>query len=214
MSSPEVELRSVWHQLTSPAARHDDLFEGLLARHREPHRRYHTATHVMWVVRHVRQLLTESSAHAVASVDVDAVLLAALFHDAVYDPTRPDNEAISAALAMRAAEVLGWEPARQATVERLVLATAGHAPMAPDEAVLVDADLAILGAEPKDYAAYVLGVRAEYRHVPDDQWRIGRAMVLRRFLDADPLFHTEVMHRERGVRAKANLAAELAGLRP
>jgi predicted metal-dependent HD superfamily phosphohydrolase len=213
MSSPEVELRSVWHQLTSPAARHEDLFEGLLARHREPHRRYHTATHVMWVVRHVRHLLTTSSAEADASVDVDAVLLAALFHDAVYDPTRTDNEAVSAALAVRATEEFGWDAPRQATVERLVLATAGHTPGAADEAVLVDADLAILGAEPKDYAAYVQGVRVEYRHVPDDQWRAGRTAVLQRFLDASPLFHTEVMHRERESRAKANLAAELAGLR-
>jgi predicted metal-dependent HD superfamily phosphohydrolase len=98
-------------------------------------------------------------------------------------------------------------------VERLVLATAGHAPSAADEAVLVDADLAILGAEPKDYAAYVQGVRVEYRHVPDDQWRTGRAAVLQRFLDATPLFHTAVMHRESEVRAKANLTAELAGLR-
>jgi predicted metal-dependent HD superfamily phosphohydrolase len=219
MSSPEVELRSVWQQLTSPAARHDDLLEGLLARHREPHRRYHTATHVMWVVRHVRHLLTASPAgavgavDAVAGVDADAVLLAALFHDVVYDPTRADNEAVSAALAVRAAEAFGWTLERQATVERLVLATAGHAPTAPDEAVLVDADLAILGAEPKDYAAYVQGVRVEYRHVPDDQWRTGRAAVLQRFLDESPLFHTEVMHRERESRAKANLAAELAGLR-
>jgi len=213
MSSPEVELRSVWHQLTSPAARHDDLFEGLLARHREPHRRYHTATHVMWVVRHVRHLLAASPADAVASVDAEAVLLAALFHDAVYDPACADNEAVSAALAVRAADALAWASERQATVERLVLATAGHAPSAPDEAVLVDADLAILGAEPKDYAAYVQGVRVEYRHVPDDQWRTGRAAVLQRFLDATPLFHTEVMHHERESRAKANLAAELATLR-
>jgi predicted metal-dependent HD superfamily phosphohydrolase len=213
MSSPEVELRAAWHRLTRPEARRDDLFEGLLARHREPHRRYHTATHVMWVVRHVRHLLAASSADVVESVDADAVLLAALFHDVVYDPTRTDNEAVSAALAVRAAEALGWGLEQQATVERLVLATAGHAPTAPDEAVLVDADLAILGAEPKDYAAYVQGVRVEYRHVPDDQWRTGRAAVLQRFLEATPLFHTEVMHRERESRAKANLAAELAGLR-
>jgi predicted metal-dependent HD superfamily phosphohydrolase len=221
MSSPEVELRAVWHQLTSPAARHEILFEGLLARHREPHRRYHTATHVMWVVRHVRHLLAASPDpspdaaldDAVAGVDADAVLLAALFHDAVYDPTRADNEAASAALAVRAADALGWSEERQATVARLVFATAGHAPTAPDETLLVDADLAILGAEPKDYAAYVQGVRVEYRHVPEDQWRIGRAAVLQRFLDATPLFHTEVMHRERESRAKANLAAELASVR-
>jgi predicted metal-dependent HD superfamily phosphohydrolase len=210
MSSPEVELRSAWHSLTQPGHGHEDLLDGLLARHREPHRRYHTATHVMWVVRHVHELL---DANASAGIDGDAVLLAALFHDAIYEPTRANNEAASAALGSATATTLGWSADRAAAVHRLVLATAGHSPTAADEAVLVDADLAILGAEPKDYAAYVRGVRVEYRHASDEQWRTGRAVVLQRFLDADPLFHTDLMRRQRETRAKANLAAELATLR-
>jgi predicted metal-dependent HD superfamily phosphohydrolase len=214
MSSPEVELRSVWHGLSEPGHRHEQLLDELLARHREPHRRYHTVTHIMWVVRHARELLDPAREPNIDSgIDRDAVLLAALFHDAVYDPTRTDNESVSAALGAAAAITLGWSADRAAAVHRLVLATAGHSPAAADEAVLVDADLAILGAEPNDYAAYVRGVRAEYRHVSDEQWRTGRAVVLQRFLDADPLFHTDVMRRSREVRAKSNLAAELATLR-
>jgi predicted metal-dependent HD superfamily phosphohydrolase len=138
--------------------------------------------------------------------------LAALFHDAVYDPTRADNEAVSARLARAAAVEIGWSAGRASTVHRLVMATAGHHAALPDEAVLVDADLAILGAEPKDYAAYVLGVRSEYGHVTDEQWNVGRAEVLHRFLDAPAIFHTAVLRREREARAKANLAAELASL--
>jgi predicted metal-dependent HD superfamily phosphohydrolase len=210
MSSPEEELRSVWHGLSEPGHRHEQLLDELLARHREPHRRYHTVTHVMWVVRHARELL---DANVPASIDHDAVLLAALFHDAVYDPTRTDNESVSAALGAAAATTLGWSADRAAAVHRLILATAGHSPEAADEAVLVDADLAILGAEPKDYAAYVQGVRVEYHHVSDEQWHTGRAVVLQRFLDADPLFHTDLMRQLRETRAKANLATELATLR-
>jgi predicted metal-dependent HD superfamily phosphohydrolase len=93
------------------------------------------------------------------------------------------------------------------------MATAGHSPGADDEAVLVDADLAVLGGEPKDYAAYVQGVRGEYAHVTPQQWKAGRADVLRRFLDLPRLFTTDLMHSERESRAKANLAAELASLR-
>jgi predicted metal-dependent HD superfamily phosphohydrolase len=210
MSSPEVELRAAWHHLTGLGPRHDDVLDDMLARHREPHRRYHTATHVMWVVRHVRALLGVDSPPV---VDGEAVLLAALFHDVVYDPTRSDNEAHSAVIAAAAARTLGWPTQRILAVERLVLATAGHEPAHVDEAVLVDADLAILGAEPKDYSAYVQGVRSEYRHVPDALWRAGRTAVLQRFLHADPLFHTVTMHRDREMRAKANLTAELAALR-
>ncbi len=79
--------------------------------------------------------------------------------------------------------------------------------------MLVDADLAILGADTKDYTAYVAGVRAEYAHVDAAQWTVGRTAVLRRFLDAPMIFHTEAMRREREARARANLTAELASLR-
>jgi predicted metal-dependent HD superfamily phosphohydrolase len=208
MSAPEVALRSAWHQLA--VGRHPRPLEHLLARLREPHRHYHTATHIMWVLRHVDHI---AAAGLDSSVDLHAVRLAALFHDAVYDPTRADNEAISAELAAQAAAELGWAPHRGAAVHRLVMSTAGHSPTMPDEEVLVDADLAILGAEPKDYAAYVQGVRTEYAHVSAEQWHRGRAAVLRQFLDMPVLFHTEVMHHEREPRAKANLAAELASLR-
>lgn len=208
MSSPEVALRSAWHQVADGHHLHE--LDHLLARLREPHRRYHTATHVMWVLRHIDHIV---AAGVPDDLDLGAVRLAALWHDAVYLPTRSDNEAVSAQLAHDVALRLGWTDARADDVHRLVMATAGHSPDATDEVVLVDADLAILGADPKDYAAYVQGVRVEYAHVPDDQWRVGRAAVLQQFIDAPVLFHTAVMQRERGARARANLAAELATLR-
>ena len=55
MSSAEVELRSVWHR--SFGTTRTDLLDGLLARLREPHRRYHTAVHVAWVLRHLQRLI-------------------------------------------------------------------------------------------------------------------------------------------------------------
>lgn len=208
MSTPDVALHASWRRIAGEGHLGD--LERLMARLREPHRRYHTATHVMWVLRHVDELLTEPGHDA---VDGDAVRLAALYHDAVYDPRRSDNEAVSADLAVAVAAGLGWSPARCDAVRRLVLATAGHTPAALDEAVLVDADLAILGSEPKDYAAYVTGVRTEYAHVTDPQWRTGRADVLRHFLDTPRLFTTEPMFQRRERRARANMAAELASLR-
>ena len=55
MTTPEVELRSVWHQVAGHG--HDHLLDAVLARHREAHRRYHTLTHVMWVLRHITALV-------------------------------------------------------------------------------------------------------------------------------------------------------------
>jgi predicted metal-dependent HD superfamily phosphohydrolase len=206
VSSPEVALRRCWHEL---GGRDDAPVDDLLARHREPQRRYHTAVHVMWVLRHVDELLT-------ADVDAPVVRAAALFHDAVYDPRSSSNEADSAALAAAELGALGWAPARLARVGALIVGTAGHDPAvaaaATDAAVLFDADLAILGSSPAEYQAYVTGVRTEYAHVDDAGWRAGRAAVLRMFLARDPIYATVTMRATRERRARANLAAELAAL--
>ena len=214
MTAPEVELRTAWQRIRGAADR-TDLLDGLLGRLREPHRHYHSATHVMWVLRHVEALLPA----AYPRTDGDAVRLAALYHDAVYDPRASDNEAVSAQLARSVAEQLGWTQPQADLVHALVLATAldGEVPRRdePDHdayCVLLDADLAILGAEPNDYQAYVNGVRREYAHVSDDDWHTGRSAVLRHLLDLDPLYRTATMRRDRTARARANIAAELAAL--
>jgi predicted metal-dependent HD superfamily phosphohydrolase len=211
VTAPEVELGRVWRRLVGfDAGRAGDAaLDELLSRHRQPHRRYHTATHVMWVLRHIDDLAADST-----PVDLNAVRAAALFHDAVYDPRSPTNEHDSAGLARRVLADCGWEPARVDRVAALIELTAGH--VAPDTDlgadILLDADLAILGAEPAEYRAYVTGVRAEYAHVDDDAWRVGRAAVLRSFLDRPAIYRTTSMQAARERRARANLSAELAEL--
>lgn len=214
MTAPEVELRATWHRLPG-AATHSHLLDGLLARLREPHRHYHSATHVMWVLRHVEALLhDDETTHTAPHPDGDAVRLAALYHDAVYDPRATDNEAISATLARDVAVQLGWTTDRAELVHSLVLATAIGGDVSDGGAydVLLDADLAILGSAPNEYQAYVNGVRREYSHVSDADWRTGRAGVLRHLLDLEPLYRTGTMQRTRTARARANMAAELATL--
>ena len=198
---------------TRPEAALDEL----LGRHREPQRQYHSVKHVELVVRDVAWLLREVEVPADAPApDECAVVLAAFFHDAVYDPRASDNEAQSAALAGRVLGELAVDPARIAEVERLVLATAhlaGPPPVAPDVAtrILLDADLAILGAEPSVYDAYVNGVRNEYAHLDDEEWASGRRAVLRSFLEREAIYLTTPMG-EREARARGNLTAELATL--
>ena len=102
MTAPEVEMRTAWHQLAGRA--HEPLLQQLLASHREPHRRYHTATHVVWVLRHVRDIVSAGE----QATDVHAVQLAALYHDVVYDPSATNNEARSGTIALRAAMEIGW----------------------------------------------------------------------------------------------------------
>ncbi len=174
----------------------------------EPERCYHDLVHLAAVLDHVDELVRAEPGTA---SDADAVVLAAYFHDAVYDPTTPDNEARSAALAGNGLEELGLPPLRVREVVRLVLLTATHAPD-PDDgngAVLCDADLAVLAAEPAAYAAYAAAVRAEHAHVPEPQFRAGRARVLTELLAHEVLYRTRTGRTWWEAAARRNVGAEL-----
>ncbi len=179
----------------------------LLARYSEPHRRYHTATHLRAVV----DLLFLDLA-----VDPDSVALAAWFHDAVYDPRAPlgANEEASAALAATALAALGAPPAIIHAVPRLVMTTVDHVigPEDADGAVLADADLAILGASPEAYRGYVAATRDEYGWLTADEWRVGRSAVLEGFLARPRLYATDRGGARWELAARHNLGAELASL--
>jgi predicted metal-dependent HD superfamily phosphohydrolase len=208
MSDRELELEVAWQRhVTSDRT----LLDRLLARHREKHRRYHTAAHVAWVIRHVDELA------AVEPIDhLDEVVAAAFYHDAVYEPAYPANERASARLARRDLTSIGWDADTVERVASMIEATEHGATDAGgvtgDTAVLLDADLATLGADPAGYSTYVTGVRAEYRHVTDDEWRTGRAAVLEGFLQRPTIYSTPTARDRWETRARANLAAELASL--
>lgn len=180
----------------------EELGRALIARYQEPHRRYHTLDHLAQVLDRIDELAPEVG---------EAVRVAAWFHDAVYDPLRSDNEERSAALAEATLPGTGLNAAVTAEVARLVRLTAEHRP-APEDfsgAVLCDADLAILGAEPRRYAAYAATVREEYAAVPQEAFRQGRADVLRRLLDRPALFTTPYGHELWEAAARRNVQGEL-----
>lgn len=210
VTAPDLVLRQAWHRVAGP---HDELAERFLGHYREPGRHYHSAAHVVHVLRHLDAITGSLAPADAATIDLDGVRWAALYHDVIYDARASDNEARSADMAVRHGREVGFADERLAAVHRLVMATASHRPSRLDEAVLCDADLAVLGADPNDYLAYARGVRAEYAHLDEATWLAGRAAVLQRLLDSDPLFHTEFMRTARGARARANLSAELASLR-
>ena len=181
-----------------------ELGASLLARWNEPHRNYHSATHLLAVLEALDQLSNRAAPRA--------VVLAAWFHDAVYNGTVSDEED-SAVLAQ--ACLNGFvEPTEVLEVARLVRLTATHSPTATDSAghLLCDADLAILGAESGEYSRYLVGVRRDFAHVSDDDFTKGRVAVVRQLLALDPMFHTARGRELWGLKAQENLGKELARL--
>jgi predicted metal-dependent HD superfamily phosphohydrolase len=178
--------------------------EALLARWAEPQRRYHTLDHLVAVLARATELTGYAR-------DPDTVALAAWFHDAVYRPDRSENEERSARLAERALREAGVAEARTAEVARLVRLTVTHDPADGDRdgEVLCDADLAVLAGDPAAYADYAASVRAEYAFVPDEDFRVGRARILRQLLDLPRLFRTPYGHDQWEDVARRNLLTEL-----
>lgn len=180
----------------------------LIARYGEPHRRYHAMAHI-------EDCLTQIGASTDLTADQRDLLETAIwFHDAIYDPTRTDNEAASAELARERLSADGADPAFVAEVERLILLTAGHSVSDGDTlgARLVSIDLSILGAEPDRYAAYARAIREEYAHVPEPLYRAGRAAIMGRFLESPALFADPVWAERYEAQARANIAREIADL--
>ncbi|MEV4673098.1 MULTISPECIES: HD domain-containing protein [Actinomadura] len=197
-----MDLVDRWVALAGPHTRH--IGTELDERYGEPHRRYHTRAHLTAVL----DLVDELAGHA---ADPDLVRLAAWFHDAVYDPERADNEERSARLAVRMLADTDLAAAGVQEVARLVELTTTHAPGEDDRngQVLCDADLAVLGADPDQYAAYTAAVREEYAFVPDEFFAAGRAEVLNGLLALPKLFHTPPARERFEERARSNIRTEL-----
>jgi predicted metal-dependent HD superfamily phosphohydrolase len=184
----------------------------LTARYTEPHRRYHTIDHVDAVVRDAGELADDLG---VADDDRLLMLLAACAHDVVYDAQPGADEKRSAAWARERLALSGIAQPHIARVEHLVLATITHDADPQDWAAwaMLDADLAILGADPDDYRRYAAAVRAEFAEFDDAMWNFGRTTVMTGLLERDPLYRTESGRRRWDTSARRNITAELDLLR-
>jgi predicted metal-dependent HD superfamily phosphohydrolase len=177
--------------------------EDLIAAYAAPNRHYHDLAHIEDCLDKLARVEGLSAAER-------AILEAAIWwHDVVYDPTRSDNEELSARLAE---QHLSAEMRQE--VGRLIRLTRTHQVEPADKlgAILISIDLSILAAEPARYDAYAASIRKEFAHVPDVAYRAGRSDVLRRFAARPVIFPDAAFAHAYDQKARHNLARELATL--
>lgn len=180
-----------------------DDFDRLARAYAEPGRHYHGTAHIV-------DCLAELDRSAHLAERPAEVELALWFHDAVYDPRAADNERRSAEWAERVLTQAGADAKACMRIREAVLATARHdAPAGPDQALLFDVDLSILGRAPDEFDAYDEAIRREYAFVPDDAYRRGRARVLNTLLARAPLYFTDTFRKRYDEAARANLRRAL-----
>ena len=186
----------------------------LLERWNDPVRRYHTTRHLVEMFGALEEL---EGAGEIDGRQCSVARLAAWFHDAIYDPSaRPgSNEEDSAALARETLPELGFGDRDVDAIDRLVQLTASHDAdgSEPLESAFLDADLWILCAPQERFDSYCDQVREEYAHVPDPEYRQGRAAILEPLAHRDTIYRTSrALHRWE-TPARINLGRELARLR-
>lgn len=209
-----AELRA---QLTAQVA---ELGESLLQAWEQPHRAYHHSGHLSQMLTDLDRLY----AHRAQGSTPLALVLAAWFHDAVYEGAPGEDERRSEQLASTSLKPLvtvGLLTDQELQmVSLLVRATATH--KLPESADLpagyepadiqlfLDADMAILAADSARYRRYLRGVRSEYSHFDNEAFRTGRTTFLRSILGRERIFLSEEAFKLWEEPARANLRAELS----
>ena len=205
-------------QLTAQVAK---LGESLLQAWEQPHRAYHHSGHLSQILTDLDRLYAHRTQAGSTPL---ALILAAWFHDAVYEGAPGEDERRSEQLANASLEplvtagLLSGDELQM--VSLLVRATATHE--LPESADLpagyepadiqffLDADMAILAADSARYRRYLRGVRSEYSHCDDEAFRAGRTTFLRSILGRKRIFLSEEGLQLWEEPARANLSAELS----
>jgi len=205
-SAYQNEWIELGERLSLPSEVWRSVIQDLEKRYAEQHRFYHT-------VQHIDECWSLLNHHADAFDHPDWARLALLYHDAVYDPARQDNEAASAALLhSQLGDSLPSNVIRACS--NMIMATQRHEPTGDhDTDMLVDIDMSILAAPADRYREYAEQVAAEY--VPlfgVEAYRFGRRSIfLEPTLSRSQIFSTAAF-RTADKAARSNLMSELAGL--
>lgn len=222
-------------QVSRQVANANKWFEYLIGpeSHGAPERHYHNLDHLVHGLTEIRVWGRNINPSA---ADVDTVRKAFWFHDAVYahgDGTVSNEEA--SALQWLGSDLhsdlhsdldsVSVEPAESAvpadvaqSVASLIRAT-DHFQAAtithPLKAVMLGADLAILGQSEAVYTQYMQAIRAEYAHVPLAQYQSSRRKALQHLhakAQANALYPDAYFAQLYNGQAMVNMAREIAAL--
>ena len=166
------------------------------------------------VLTHVGELLDTVDEMRDLAEDYQMIQLAIWFHDVIYDPRGQNNEVKSAEYARQTLQKLGLPERVITRVSDLILKTVSHVSEKEDvdALILLDADLAPLGADEDVFARQSQALRHEFNWVPEDVYRESRANILSGFLGRERIYQTDWMYNAREAKARSNLSRAIAEL--
>jgi predicted metal-dependent HD superfamily phosphohydrolase len=170
MTSPAVEeisglsrFQSLWQRCLIAGATDAgaDIHQRLVDGYNEPQRRYHTLAHID----HCLSMFDQCKSLA---INPDALEIAVWFHDAIFVPGKPDNEALSAELYRDLSAGVHTDEFRE-LVDKLIMATLhNESPLDDsDAAYMVDIDLSSFGLPWEDFLRDSRHLREESAELSD-----------------------------------------------
>ncbi|AMD86790.1 hypothetical protein AXF14_03225 [Actinomyces radicidentis] len=175
-----------------------------------PDRRFHNLRHAIDMLARVDELADESH-------NPDIMRLAVWYHGCIFSSSSEEiyrrnggeDEVASAAYAAEDLHGLGVPDKVVDRVCALILNLKRHnlAPNDIDALALNDADLGTLAVEPQQYKKYREQVRAEYAHIPAEDYLRARLTIIGKLLGRETLFSSPLGARWE-LPARENLEAE------
>ena len=201
----ELRFRGLWNRLEADGTP-DNAYHSLRTGLSEPHRYYHTLNHVVQMLNEFQQVREHLD-------NPDSVEFTIWTHDYIYARKSKVNEERSAKFAYSLAKDMGLSEDFAKNVYELNMITKhDQVPVSNDQAYIMDIDLSILGQPEEVFDAYEQKIRQEYSWVSDEDFRKGRAAVLKTFLARPRIYYTDYFYGKYQAQAKKNLQRSLAKL--
>ena len=182
------------------------LYSVIASLYSKEYRKYHN-------LEHITNCLAEFDKARHLSENPDALEMAILFHDIVYDTQKKANEEKSAISGYRYAMLLGLDEKFCESVKSLILATKhDKVPDFFDGKLICDIDLSIFGSSFYEFNEYGKRIREEYSFVPSEAFTQGRKKLLERFLSRKRIYYTDFFFDLYEKQARKNLERSLAKL--
>lgn len=195
-------FQALWQRcLIADAADHSSyIHRRLLDGYREPQRHYHTLAHIAQCLGMFDQCKSLAD-------NPDALELAVWFHDAIFEPGKPDNEKRSADLYLQLSDGV-HDAATRGLVKRLIMATLHDgASLADDDAIyMVDIDLSSFGLSWDDFLQDSQNLRRESADLSDAEYYRRTTSFQNCLLAKERFYQSDYFAERLESQARANLA--------
>jgi len=197
------------------------VYDKIVESYCSPTRHHHTMNHIEFMLDRIDEMFNiyqfDDQPH-----QKFALYCAAFFHDIVYDPQTThelSDEERSADVAIQCLKDIGITSIKVLEhVYELIILTKTHQidntylSSTTMQAIMVDSDIAVLGAHREDYLQYAKNIALEYDFVGERDFRAGRAKFLHDILSREAIFNTEYMRQLYEADARLNIRTEVAVL--